>query len=193
MTIEGSPLRINIIESPIYLWRVGSEHSITRIGADNDDHIPQYNFDLCQWGATEAAIGAIEFCRNKNPFNGGITRFTAETMVGYYFTYVECLERKPVFAEQNFFNAKKFYNTCYKGIENQIGNKILKDMYTFQMTAKSKDLIGIIPQISFFEFMEKVKNEEYRGDEEFKEIRSKLPKEIIDNDLKTGVLGEDEK
>jgi hypothetical protein len=36
MTIEGSPLQINIIEAPIYLWRIGSEHSITRIGVDED-------------------------------------------------------------------------------------------------------------------------------------------------------------
>jgi len=192
MSIAGSPLTIASIDVPVYLWRVGSEHSITRIGADNEDHIPQYNFDLCQWGATEAAIGAIEFCREKNPFNGEITRFTVEQMVGQYFTYVECLARKPVFAEQNFFNAKKFYNVCYKQIENQISDKILSDMYTYQMTAKAQDLIGIIPQISFFEFMEKVKREEYRGDEEFKEIRSRLPQELIDNDIKTGVLGKDE-
>ena len=100
MTIEGTPLQINIIDDPIYLWRTGSEHSITRIGID-DNGIPQYNFDLCQWGATESAINAIKFCKKSNPFNGSIIRFTTEIMVGQYFTYVECLERKPIFAEQN--------------------------------------------------------------------------------------------
>lgn len=189
MSIEGSSLQINKIDAPIYLWRTGSEHSITRIGADDKDGIPQYNFDLCQWGATEAAIRASKFCRSKNPFNGGINRFIAEDMVGQYYTYIECLEKKPVFAEQNFFNAKKFYHECYKEIENTISDKILKDIYTIQRMQKSQDIIGIIPQISFFEFMEKIKTEEYRGDEEFKEIRSRLPKKIIDNDLKTGVLG----
>lgn len=190
MSIEGSILKINIIDAPIYLWRTGSEHSITRIGADEKDGIPQYNFDLCQWGATEAAIRAAKFCKSKNPFNGGITRFIAETMVGQYYTYIECLERKPVFAEQNLFNAKKFYHECYKEIESSINDKVLKDIYTIQRAQKSQDIIGIIPQISFFEFMEKVKTEEYRGDEEFKEIRSRLPKKVIENDLKTGVLGE---
>lgn len=190
MTIEGSPFKINIIEAPIYLWRTGSEHSITRIGADDDkDGIPQYNFDLCQWGATEASIRASKFCKSRNPFNGGITRFVAETMVGQYYTYIECLERKPVFAEQNLFNAKKFYHECYKEIEGSISDKILKDIYTIQRVQKAQDIIGIIPQISFFEFMNKIKTEEYRGDEEFKEIRSRLPEKIIQNDLKTGVLG----
>lgn len=188
MTIEGSPFKINIIEDPIYFWRIGSEHSITRIGADEDkDHIPQYNFDLCQWGATVASISAIKFCKSRNPFNGSITRFTTEMMIGQYFTYIECLGRKPVFAEQNLFNAKRFYNEAYKEIESQISEKILKDMYTMQMSYKSRDLIGIIPEITFFDFMEKIKNEPYGGEEEFKAIREKLPKEIIDNDIKSGV------
>jgi len=32
MTVEGSKWLINVIDAPIYLWRIGSEHSITRIG-----------------------------------------------------------------------------------------------------------------------------------------------------------------
>lgn len=187
MTIEGSPLIINIIEDPIYFWRTGSEHSITRIGSTDDDPIPQYNFDLCQWGATVASISAIKFCKSKNPFNGSITRFTTEMMIGQYFTYIECLERKPIFAEQNLFNAKRFYNEAYKQIESQISDKILKDMYTMQLAGKSRDLIGIIPEITFFDFMEKIKNEEYGGEEEFKRIREALPEEIINNDIKSGV------
>ena len=51
----------------------------------------------------------------------------------------------------------------------------------------SNELLGIIPDISFFEFMDKIKTDEYRGEEELREIRSKLPQEIIDNDIKTGV------
>lgn len=188
MTIEGSPLQINVLNEPVYLWRTGSEHSITRIGADDDkDHIPQYNFDLCQWGATVASISAIKFCKEKNPFNGSITRFTTEMMIGQYFTYIECLEKKPVFAKQNLFNAKRFYNEVYKEIENQISDKILKDLYTMQFAGKSQDLIGIIPEITFADFMTKIKTEEYGGEEEFKAIRAELPKKIIENDIKSGV------
>ena len=192
MTIEGSPLKINVIDAPIYLWRTGSEHSITRIGVD-ENNIPQYNYDLCQWGATVASINAIKFCRKKNPFNGSIARFTTEMMVGQYFTYIECLGRKPIFAKQNFYNAKKFYHECYKEIESQIDDKILKDMYTMQLAGKAQDLIGIIPEITFFDFMERVKTEEYGGDAEFEALRSELPQEIIDNDIKSGVLASLEK
>jgi hypothetical protein len=186
MSIEGTPLKINIINDPIYLWRIGSEHSITRIGAD-DKGIPQYNFDLCQIGATQASIRAIKFCREKNPFNGGITRFATEMMVGHYFTYVECLEKKPEFAEQNLFNAKRFYHEAYKEIEHLISDKTLKDMYTMQYAGHAQSLIGIIPQVSFNDFFDKVKNTEYKGEEELKEIRSKFSQEILDNDKKCGV------
>ena len=186
MTIEGSPWKIQMIQDPVYLWKIGSEHSITRTGKD-DKGIPQYNFDLCQVGATIASIRAAKFCKKKNPFNGGIDRFITEMMVDKYFTYVECCERKPIFAEQNLFNAKRFYHECFKSIEEKIDDKILKDMYTMQRGLHAQELLGIIPEISFFEFMEKVRTDEYDGEEELKAIRAKLPQDIIDNDIKTGV------
>ena len=186
MTIEGSPFIINVIKDAVYLWRIGSEHSITRYGAE-DDGIPQYNFDLCQIGATIASIRAAKFCRKKNPFNGGIDRFITEMMIDKYFTYVECEARKPIFAEQNMFNAKRFYHECFAEIESKIDDKILADLYTLQRSQHGQELLGIIPDISFFEFMDKVKTEPYGGEEELKEIRSKYPQEIIDNDIKTGV------
>lgn len=187
MTIEGTRLQIRILNDPVYLWRTGSEHSITRIGMDSDDGIPQYNFDLCQIGATIASINASKFCRKRNPFNGSIDRFVTEMMVGHYFTYVVCLEKKPIFAEQNLFNAKRFYRECFSEIENRIEKKILADIYTRQRGEHAQELLGIIPTISFFEFMDKIKNAEYGGEEELKEIRSKLPQEVLDNDKKTGV------
>lgn len=186
MTIEGSQWIINAINELIYLWRIGSEHSITRYGAE-EDGIPQYNFDLCQIGATIASIRSTKFCREKNPFNGNIDRFATEMMVGHYFTYIECLERKPIFAEQNLFNAKRFYHECFKELENRISDKILADIYTVQRGQHANELLGIIPNITFKEFMEKVRTEVYGGEEELKRIRSELPVKVIEADLKTGV------
>lgn len=191
LTIEGSKLQINRIDEPVYIWKTGSEHSITRIGAEENNGIPIYNYSLCQVGATVAFINAIKFCKKKNPFNGNITRFTVETMIGQYFTYISCLEKNPVFAQQNLFNAKRFYHTCYKEIENQITDDILKTMYTQQMAVKAQELIGFIPRVSFFDFMDIVKTEEYGGKEEFEEIRAELPQWIIELEKKSGVLGEE--
>ena len=191
MTIEGTPLTINRIEDPIYFWRTGSEHSITRIGIEENEGTPLYNWDLCQVGATAASINAIKFCKKKNPFNGSITRFTVEMMIGHYFTYVQCLEKKPMFAKQNLFNAKRFYHSCYKNIENEIDEKVINDMYTMQYAGHSQDMIGVIPQITFFDFMEKIKNESYGGKEEFDAIRKELPDWVRELDMKSGVFGEE--
>ena len=191
MSTEGTGLQINLIDSPIYLWKTGSEHSITRIGMEENDGEPLYNWDLCQVGATAAAINAVKFCQKKNPFNGGITRFAVEQMIGQYFTYVQCLARKPLFAKQNFFNAKRFYHDCFKDIEKNIDVDVLKMLYTAQNAARSQEMIGIIPEITFFEFMERVKTEEYGGKKEFEVIREELPAWVEELDLKSGVLGEE--
>jgi hypothetical protein len=191
MSIEGTPLQINKIDSPIYLWKTGSEHSITRIGIEENGGEPLYNWDLCQVGATAAAINAVKFCQKKNPFNGGVIRFAVEQMIGQYFTYIKCLEKKPMFAKQNFFNAKRFYHFCYKDMEKNIDKDVLKTLYTAQLVAHSQDMIGIIPEITFFEFMDKIKTEPYGGKEEFDTIREELPDWVKELDLKSGVFGEE--
>lgn len=188
LIVEGTPLKINFLNDVVYYWMPGSEHSITRTGVK--DNIPQYNFDLCQIGATIAAKQATDFAKKLNPFNGSITRFITEQMIGHYFTYIECIGRRPEFAEQNLWLGKYFYNECYKNIEPSISEDIIKNMYTGMNAAKAKDLVGIIPSISFFDWFSKVKSEAYSRDE-IKEIRSKLSKEIIDNDIKTGVIDKD--
>lgn len=188
---EGTQLFVKQINAEVYLWKVGSEHSITRIGVD-ENGLPQYNFDLCQVGATQAAINAVRFAREINPFNGNINKYIVETMIQSYFTYIECCNKRPVFAEQCFFNAKRFYHECYKEIESQISKKILTDFYTSIFAQKANDFVGIIPEITLFDFMDAVRNNEYGGEEEFKDIRSRLPEEVIKNDLLTGVLGHEE-
>lgn len=187
LIIEGTDLKINLIDEPVYLWVIGSEHSITRIGED-ENGIPQYNYDLCPLGATEAAIRTINFCRKINPFNPSIMRFAVEQMVDKYFCYIECAEKKPVFLEQNLFVAKKFYNECYIDYEPLIHQDVLKTVYTTQLANRSHDLIDIIPCITFFDFFNKVKEEEYGGEEELKQLRAKLPEDIIENDKKSGVI-----
>ena len=83
------------------------------------------------------------------------------------------------------------YHSVYKEIESQISDEIINNLYTMQMAGKSAELIGIIPEITFFDFMEKVKNEPYGGKEEFDAIRAELPDWVTELDKKSGVLGEE--
>ena len=188
LIIEGTQLKINCINDVVYYWMPGSEHSITRTG--EKDGIPQYNFDLCQIGATIAAKQATDFAKKINPFNGSINKFIVEQMITHYFTYIECIGRRPEFAEQNLWLGKYFYNECYKSIEASISDEIIKTMYTQMNAAKASTLVGIIPQISFFEWFDRIKKESYKLDD-IKTIRGRLSKEIIDNDIKTGVIDAD--
>ena len=64
-------------------------------------------------------------------------------------------------------------------------------MYTMQYAAHSGELIGIIPQITFFDFMDKIKSEEFGSKEEFDKIRAGYPAWVKELDLKSGVLGEE--
>ena len=96
-----------------------------------------------------------------------------------------------MFAKQNFFNAKRFYHFCYKELENTIDKEILKNLYTAQFAVHSQSMIGIIPEITFFEFMEKIKTEDFNGKEEFELIRNELPEWVKELDLKSGVFGEE--
>ncbi len=185
---EGTNLKIKQIQDCVYYWLPNSEHSITRTGEKNG--IPQYNFDLCQIGATIASKQATDFARKINPFNGSINKFITEQMIGHYFTYVECIGRRPEFAEQNLWLGKYFYNECYKQIESTVSEDIIKQMYTQMNVSSSNSLVGIIPSVSFFEWFNKVKEEAYSR-EDIKTIRSKLAKELIENDIKTGVIDED--
>lgn len=96
-----------------------------------------------------------------------------------------------MFAKQAMFNAKRFYNAVYKDIENQISDDILKQIYTMHYAGQAQDMIGIIPVMTFWEFMDKIRTEEYRGREEWNEIRAELPDWVIELDMKSGVLGEE--
>ena len=188
LAIEGSTLKINLIQDVIYYWLPCSEHSITRSGVKNG--IPQYNFDLCQIGATVASKQATDFAKRLNPFNGSITRFIVEQMIEHYFTYVECVGRRPEFAEQNLWLGKYFYNECYKQIESSISDEIIRNMYTNINAVRAGSLVEIIPCISFFDWFNQIKSEKY-SISEIKKIRAKLDKEIIETDIKTGVIDSD--
>ena len=76
-------------------------------------------------------------------------------------------------------------------MEKNIDNEILKNMYTAQLAMHSQEMIGIIPEITFFEFMDKIKTEPYDGREEFDLIRAELPDWVKELDLKSGVYTDD--
>ena len=188
LLIEGTALRINYVKEIIYLWKEGSDHSITRSGTDVNDGIPVYNYGMCQLGAAIAFKQAIEFASSKNPFNGNISKFAAEQMVNQYFTYFECVEKCKKFADQNWWVSKWFYHECYSKYCQNISVDILESIYMQMLSVKGREFKKF-PELTFKQWFDKISSEEFVFDE-LLEIHNKLPKEIIEVEKQTGQLPE---
>lgn len=186
LVIEGTQLKRNLLKDVVYVWKEGSEHSITRSGTDINDGIPVYNYSMCQIGASIAAKQAVEFALSKNPFNGSIQKFLLEQMIGHYFTYYECKERCPKFAEQNWWLSKWFYHNCYAKYCQNINDELIDRFYMQMLSARGRDLQKF-PDLTFSQWFEKIRTEEFVF-EELAEIRSRLPQEILDVERKSGSL-----
>lgn len=186
LVIEGTQLKRNLLKDVVYVWKEGSEHSITRSGTDINDGIPVYNYSMCQIGASIAAKQAVEFALSKNPFNGSIQKFLLEQMIGHYFTYYECKERCPKFAEQNWWLSKWFYHNCYAKYCQNINDELIDRFYMQMLSVKGRELQKF-PDFTFSQWFEKIKTEEFVF-EELAEIRNRLPQEILDVERKSGSL-----
>ena len=186
LVIEGTQLKRNLINDIVYVWKEGSEHSITRSGTDINGGIPVYNYSMCQIGASIAAKQAVEFALSKNPFNGSIQKFLLEQMIGHYFTYYECKERCPKFAEQNWWLSKWFYHNCYAKYCQNLNDDLIARFYMQMLSVKGKELQKF-PDLTFSQWFEKIRTEEFVF-EELAEIRSRLPQEILDVERKSGSL-----
>ena len=186
LVIEGTQLKRNFIKDAVYVWKEGSEHSITRSGTDINDGIPVYNYSMCQIGASIAAKQAVEFALSKNPFNGSIQKFLLEQMIGHYFTYYECKEKCPKFAEQNWWLSKWFYHNCYEKYCQNLNDELIDRFYMQMLSIKGRELQKF-PDLTFSQWFEKIKTEEFVF-EELAEIRSRLPQEILDVERKSGSL-----
>lgn len=178
--------QVRFITECVYYWHNKTD-SITRI---NDN---QYSFDqsLCGW--TDNMIYAIDNVRRQKPFSGTSMQFTVECVINLYYYYVQTVARKPVFAEQNWEYVKKFYNKCYKRIENDISEEIFAQMFSANSQGRwgSGEMFGIIPHIGIKEFMEKLKSEPYDEDHIY-DIWQKMyddpeTRELIENNEKCGV------
>lgn len=180
--------QIRFLPEVVYFWHNKTD-SITRI---NDG---QYALDQCFCGWTDNMIYAIENVKKKRPFDGNVMQMICSVMLQLYYYWVETVARKPVFADQNWEFVKKFYNRCYKKIEEDITDEALSEM--FSMTSMDKyrsgSMIGIIPHIGIKEFFEKLRKDKYDPDHIY-EVWAEMKKDpeikqLIQNNIDCGVCG----
>lgn len=185
---EGTNLKIKTINDFTYVWKTGSEHSITRVGADLNNGIPLYNYGNCQLGAALAVKKAIERVFEKNPFNANIAKFATETFVGTYFTYYEALEKSPMYAEQLDWLSKWCYKNIYEKYASNIPESALEQMYMQYMSVKGRDFKKF-PDKTFSQWLDYIKSAQWNF-EDIDEIHNKLPEAVKKAEESTGVFKE---
>ena len=148
--------QINFIPAHVYYWHE-NPNSITRA---NDC---QYSYGSSDrdsfYGFVENMIFAITEARKRNPYNGFITMWSVVCLLNVYEYYIECVERAPEHAEQNFKWCKRYYDEVYSFIEKDISKEILAQHYneTMRNAYMGDKLNGIIPCMGIFEFLKKLK------------------------------------
>jgi glycosyltransferase involved in cell wall biosynthesis len=150
--------QINFISAHVYYWHE-NPNSITRAndcqysygGSDRDSF----------YGYVENMIYAIKEAKKRKPYNGGITMWAVSCMLHIYEYYIECVARANEHASNNFKQCKRYYNEIYKQLEPDISTEILAQHYNDVMknAYMGDKLNGIIPCMSIFEFLDKLKEE----------------------------------
>lgn len=150
--------RIKFIPAHVYYWHENI-NSITRA---NDC---QYSYGSSErdsfYGYVENMIYAVKEAKKRNPYNGGITMWAVNCMLHIYEYYIECVGRAPEHAENNFKWCKRYYNEIYKDLEDDISDEMLAQHYNEAMRNAyiGDKLAGIIPCLSIYEFLDKLKEE----------------------------------
>lgn len=148
--------QINFIPTHVYYWHENL-NSITRA---NDC---RYSFGSSErdsfYGYVENMIYAIKEAKKRNPYNGGIMMWAVSCMLNIYEYYIECVGRAPEHAEGNFKWCQRYYDEIYSALENDISEDILAQHYNDVMrnAYMGDKLNGIIPCMSIFEFLHKLK------------------------------------
>lgn len=181
--------QINFTGTAVYCWH-NKPDSITRI---NDG---QYALDQCFCGWTDNMIYAITNAKKSRPFSGTITQNIVGIMLNLYYYYIETVAKKPVFAKQNWEYVKKFYDTCYKKIEEDITDEVLSEMFSVASMEKwgSGSLIGVVPAMGIKEFFDALHNDPYDPDhiyDVWEEMqKDEETRELMQNNITCGVCGE---
>lgn len=151
--------QINFIPAHVYYWHE-NPNSITRA---NDC---QYSYGGSErdsfYGYVENMIYAVKEAKKRKPYNGGITMWAVSCMLNIYEYYIECVERAPDHAADNWKWCKRYYDEVYSTLEEDISVEILAQHYNDVMRNAylGNKLAGIIPCMSIFEFLNKLKEAE---------------------------------
>ena len=146
--------QIRFIPDVVYYWHT-NPNSITRINNC------EYSYNQSFVGYTENMIWAFKEAEKRNPFNGAILYEKVATLMNLYEYYIETVVRDPRFIEQNWNSCKLYYKEIFREVKDKIPQDAFVQAYNDVMrnSYMGNKLIGIIPSMSIYEFLDKLEED----------------------------------
>jgi glycosyltransferase involved in cell wall biosynthesis len=148
--IENPQERIGIAQDLVYYWH-WRDDSIVRINN------MAYNYNESIEGQAINLVYAVERTIKLGIFNDRVRKFIMESMAQYYLLYNRVLYR----AKEQKKHAMKwisyFYKRCYKLLDEQYIKDNELNIVSYILVTNSKELVHVIPKLTYDVFMEKVK------------------------------------
>lgn len=152
--VKGCTSKVWYIPKPVYTWRF-KPNSITRFNNG------MYGSESGMCGYLTNMIWQIKELEKRFVNKNYILSETIAIMCTLYHFYIENQQRYPLGAEANLEWIRYYYEQCYKPYEDLIDESTLNQI--FMNVAASQNIAGkgIIPRITFYDFMDLVKSKPY--------------------------------
>ena len=150
--MSNGKYQIGTTDNVTYCWNY-NENSITR---ESKHH---FHFDQSYCSFVDNAIGLIEWAENRY---GELTqeKIIVDFFVVMYFMFYDMLNAAPMFAKQNEWYIRKFYNKVIRRYENILTTKSLAEAYAVSVADNTKTWIdrGFLPSKGIIDFLNALKD-----------------------------------
>ncbi len=150
--------QILFYQDVVYVWWFKAD-SITRVNNY------EYSYNQSFIGYTANMIYAIKHARLAKPFSTKTTQWAIEVMANLFTYFVKTKFRDNRFIEQNFKACQLYYNEIFKKIEDEIPEEHMRLMIAKVVAEQGSQFLDFIPDITFYDFMEELRNPDKKGEE----------------------------
>lgn len=155
--VKGCSNKIWYIPKPVYTWRF-KPNSITRFNNG------MYGSESGMCGYLTNMIWQIKELEKRFVNKNYILEQIISIMCILYHFYIENMQRYPLGSETNLEWIRYYYEQCYKPYEHLIEEAVLNNIFAKVAADQNVAGKGIIPKITFFDFMKEVKSKPYHHD-----------------------------
>lgn len=152
--VKGCTNKIWYLPKPVYTWRY-KPNSITRFNNG------MYGSESGMCGYLTNMIWQIKELEKRFVNKNYILSETISIMCTLYHFYVENMQRYPLGTDANMEWIRYYYEQCYKPYEHLIDDGTLNQIFAQVAAGQNIAGKGIIPRITFYDFMKEVKSKPY--------------------------------